>query len=95
MSEFEILVPLAAILVAGTAVIIPIAGLTARFALKPVVEAFARLKESQGSGDRQALTEQRLALLEEQLHAMEREQARLVDEADFRRRLGSPSDLGI
>lgn len=90
MSNFEILVPITAILVFGTAVIIPIAGITARFALKPVVEAFARLRESQGSGERQALTEQRLALLEEQLHALERDQARLLEEADFRRQLGDP-----
>lgn len=90
MNQFEILVPLAAILVGGVALIIPIAGITARFALKPVVEAFARLKESQGAGDRQSLMEQRVALLEEQLHAMEREQARLIEEADFRRKLEKP-----
>lgn len=90
MNELEILVPITAILVAGTAVIIPILGITARFALKPVVEAFARLKESQGSGERQALMEQRLALLEEQLHAMAREQQRLLEEADFHRQLEGP-----
>lgn len=93
MNNLEILVPLAAILVCGTAIIIPVAGITARFALKPVVEAFARLKESQGAGERQALMEQRLALLEEQLHSLEREQARLLDEADFRRRLDEPARL--
>lgn len=87
MGNLEILVPLSAILVMGIAIIIPIAGITARFALKPVVEAFARLKESQGAGERQALMEQRVALLEEQLHAMDRDQARLLEEADFRRRL--------
>lgn len=90
MSDFEILIPITAILVFGTAVIIPILGITARIALKPAVEAFARFKESQGGGERQALLEQRLALLEEQLHAMEREQARLLDESDFRRKLERP-----
>jgi hypothetical protein len=94
MNEFEVLVPILAILVTGAAVLIPIVGITARFALKPVVEAFARLKESQGAGERQALMEQRIALLEEQLHAMERDQARLLEEADFRRQLGQPADPG-
>ena len=90
MNELEILIPIIAILVGGTAIILPIAGLTARFALKPVVEAYAKLKASQGSDQRVDVMEQRLSLLEEQLHALERDNARLLEEADFRRQLEGP-----
>lgn len=87
MTEFEILVPLAAILVGGTAIILPIAGLTARFALKPVVEAYARLKSSPDAEQRLALMERRMEFMEDQLQSLERDNARLLEEADFRRQL--------
>ena len=90
MNGFELLVPILAILVGGTAILLPIAGFTARFALKPVVEAFAAFKGTQGADQRVLLLEQRLALLEEQLHAMERDQQRLLEESDFRRQLEGP-----
>lgn len=90
MNELEILIPITAILVGGVAVILPIAGLTARFALKPMVEAFAKLKGTQGAEQRVELLEQRLALLEEQFHSLERDNARLMEEAEFRRQLEGP-----
>lgn len=89
MFDFELLIPLAAILVGGTAIILPIAGLTARFALKPVVEAFARLKSSTGAEQRLELMETRMALVEEQMHALERDNARLREESEFQKRLES------
>jgi hypothetical protein len=51
MNEFQILVPIIAILVTGTAVIIPIAGITARFALKPVVGPEAGARGEVGEGE--------------------------------------------
>ncbi|HEX2187795.1 MAG TPA: hypothetical protein VHG51_02795 [Longimicrobiaceae bacterium] len=71
-------------------VLIPVAGLTARFALKPVVEAISRAREGQGAGREAAITEQRLALLEQQLRNVEGSVARLAEESDFRRQLDAP-----
>ena len=90
MNEYEVLVPILAILVGGTAVLVPIVGITARFALKPVIDTYLRARESVGSEQRLALTEQRLALVEEQLHMLEREQERLAAESEFQRQLGAP-----
>ncbi len=90
MNAFEVLIPITAILVGGTAVILPIAGLTARFAFKPLVEGLARLKEGSSGGARVALIEQRLALMEEQIHMLERDNQRLTEEVEFRRELQSP-----
>lgn len=90
MTIIEALIPLAAILVGGAIILVPIVGITARFALKPAVEAFTRLRAGQGAEERNRILEQRVALLEEQLHAMERQQQRLLDESEFSRQLRAP-----
>jgi hypothetical protein len=87
MDGLNFLVPITAILVGGAIVLLPLAALTARFALKPLVEAFARARGGEQAVERLALVEQRLALVEEQLHGLERDNARLLEEADFRRQL--------
>ena len=70
-------------------VLIPIAGLTARFALKPVMEALGKYRETQSDRQMQALLERRVSLMEEQLHSMDRSLRELVDESEFRRELES------
>lgn len=86
MTPYEVLIPITALLVGGIAVILPIAGFTARFALKPAVEAMLKLR-SGGSDPRLPLLEQRLALMEEQFHALERSHDRLREAAEFQRQL--------
>ena len=68
------LIPIAAILIGGLLLLIPVAGLTLRFALKPAMEAYAQMREAQGQDRTVQLLEQRVALLEEQLHALSRGQ---------------------
>ena len=46
--------------------------------------------ELDGLKSERAEWEQRVSLLEEQLHSMEREQQKLVEENDFRRKLEAP-----
>ncbi len=70
-------------------VLIPIAGLTVRFALKPIAEAVARMRESQGSNQQVAFLEQRLGLLEQQMSNMESDVRRIEETTDFDRRLHS------
>jgi len=79
-----------AIVMGMLVVLIPVAGLTARFALKPVVEALARYRESQHAGQHIALLEQRVALLEQQTQALESGVERLSEERDFQRQLAEP-----
>jgi hypothetical protein len=62
------LIPIVAILVGGLVILIPVAGLTLRFALKPALEALGKLKELQSQGQEIRLLEQRLSLVEEQMH---------------------------
>jgi hypothetical protein len=70
-------------------VLIPITGLTLRFALKPMMEALGKYREVQGDKQMQALLERRVSLMEEQLHSLDRSLRELVEESDFRRELES------
>lgn len=70
-------------------VLIPIAGLTARFALKPIAEAVARMRSAQGADRELKLVEQRLALLEQQLSNLETDVRKIEDVAEFDRQLKS------
>jgi hypothetical protein len=53
------------------------------------MEALAKYRELQGQDQAQQLLERRMALLEEQLHGMDRSIRDLVDESEFRRELES------
>jgi hypothetical protein len=79
------------------AVLIPITGLTARFAIKPITESLAKLRQS--NADRQVIEmlERRVSLLEQEVHGlggMRDEVSRLVEEAEFQRQLKSPGSDG-
>jgi uncharacterized protein (DUF2164 family) len=87
MSPNETMIAMTAIVMGSLTVLIPITGLTARFALKPLMEALAKYREMQGSDQAQQLLERRMALIEEQLHGVDRSIRDLVDESDFRRQL--------
>lgn len=64
-------------------VLIPVAGLTLRFALRPVVESVARLMELRATHQGSDLLEKRVALLEQELDQVRR----LAEGAEFDRRL--------
>jgi hypothetical protein len=84
---------LLAILMGGLCFLIPIAGLTARFALKPIVEVLARAREGNQGKEALALVERRLALLEQELQSvsgLRDEVTRIAEDQEFRRQLARP-----
>lgn len=91
MNGPEILIPLVLGTLGILTVLIPIAGLTARFALKPIVEAIARMREVQaGSSARElSVLEQRVSLLEQQFQALDSQVERIAEVKDFERQLTS------
>ena len=89
MGTHEAIIAGLAIFLGLLTVLIPITGLTARFALKPVMEALGKYRESQNDRQMQALLERRVALMEEQLHSMDRSLRELAEESEFRRELES------
>jgi hypothetical protein len=87
------LTAIVAIIMGSLMLLIPIAGFTARFAMKPIVESIAKLRDSAGKADAIALVERRLALLEQEVQSVANikdEVARLVDELEFQRKLAAP-----
>ncbi|HEX5520806.1 MAG TPA: hypothetical protein VFX29_03885 [Longimicrobiaceae bacterium] len=63
-------IPIVAILMGGLILLVPIAGLTLRFALKPALESLGHLRDLRTHTEALRLAEQRIALLEEQMHAL-------------------------
>src|SRR5688572_33398181 len=89
---FELLIPLTAIVLGSLMFLSPVAGLTARFAIKPNMEALGRAREGAGSNARElSVLEQRVALLEQHYHNLEGSVERLQDVKDFERRLTGPA----
>lgn len=65
----EVVEAVVIVLVVAMVVGIPVAGLTVRFSLKPLVEAFIRLREAQLGTSDTALLRERVAHLERVLEA--------------------------
>jgi hypothetical protein len=74
----------------GTSIVlIPVIGITARFALKPTVEAMSRLFEHKGTQEAVNILERRMALLEQQMESLDNSVKQLAEVADFHRQLSS------
>lgn len=78
-----------AVIMGISVVLIPVIGITARFALKPTVEAFSRLFEGKGTNETISILERRMALMESQIESIESNVKRLVDVTDFHQQLQS------
>lgn len=84
------LTALLAVFMGISVVLIPIIGLTARFALKPTVEALSRVFEKRGSDETISILERRMALIEQQLESIGSSLQRLTETAEFDQQLGAP-----
>ncbi len=83
------LVGLVATVMGISIVLVPVIGLTARFALKPAVEAMAKLFDHKGLDETVSILERRLALMEQQMEAMEGSVRTLNEVTDFHRQLSA------
>lgn len=84
------LVALSAVVLGCLMFLIPIAGLTARFALKPITEALGRGRDTSADREALALLERRLSLLEQEVHSigdMRADVSRLIQELEFHKQL--------
>lgn len=85
------LVQLVAVFMGISVVLIPVIGITARFALKPTVEALSRLFEKRGMDESVSILERRMALMEQHVESIETNVRRLVDVSEFDHQLTSGS----
>ena len=88
----ELLIPITGIVFGSLMFLIPIAGITARFALKPIMEAIAKAREMNagGAGRELSVLEQRVALLEQQYQQLETSVKHISDVTEFEKRLSGP-----
>ena len=72
-----------AVIMGISVVLIPVIGLTARFALKPVVEALSKVFEARGMDESLQIMERRIALLETHIDTLDSSMNRLEDTTRF------------
>lgn len=77
-----------AILATFLVVFVPVAGITARIAIKPIVEAFTKYMQVRQGTEGLHLLERRIALLEQELGATRAEVQSLSEVRDFDRQIG-------
>ncbi len=85
------LTALLAVFLGVSVVLVPVIGITARFALKPTVEALSRFFDKRGSDETIAILERRMALIEQQVESIDTNVQRLVETAEFDQRLAAPT----
>jgi hypothetical protein len=76
-----------AILATFLVVFVPVAGITARIAIKPIVEAFTKYMQVRQGTEGLHLLERRIALLEQELGATRAEVQSLSETRDFDRQI--------
>jgi hypothetical protein len=89
------LVALSAVILGCLMFLIPIAGLTARFAIKPIAEALVRARDSGTDRETIQLLERRMALLEQEVHSvteLRTDLVRVLEELEFQKQLTKPKD---
>ncbi|MGE0161114.1 MAG: hypothetical protein AB7T31_17085 [Gemmatimonadales bacterium] len=81
---------LVAVILGISIVLVPVIGLTARFALKPAVEALAKLFENRQLDETVRILERRVELQEHQIESLQSAVQQLSDARDFERALAAP-----
>ncbi len=84
------LTALLAVFMGISIVLIPVLGITARFALKPAVETLSRFFDKKGSDEAISILERRVALIEQQVESIDTNVQKLVEAAEFDRKLTAP-----
>jgi len=88
------LTSLVAVILGISVVLIPVAGLTARYAFKPFVETLGRFFDHRELDENVQILERRMALLEQHIEALDGTVRRLGEVTDFHRALEAGPDTG-
>jgi hypothetical protein len=78
--------------IVGVIILVPVLGITARFALKPIVEAMTRLRETQTTNQALLMLERRMDLMEQEMQSVagiREDVAKLLEAQEFQLRLAA------
>jgi hypothetical protein len=89
--DFEKLAMTIAAFFVGLAILVPVVAISARFALKPVMESWIKLRQTQTSGDEKIMQDRRIALLEAEIHGLQQLVQQQHEARDFERALKDPN----
>ncbi len=89
--NFEELAMTIAAFFVGLAILVPVVAISARVALKPVMESWAKLRQVQTSGEEKIMQDRRIALLEAEIHGLQQLVQQQLEAKDFERALKDPN----
>jgi hypothetical protein len=89
--EFYALASIVVAFFAGAALLTPILALSARFALKPVMETWIRFRKSETTDQDKILQDRRIALLEAEVQNLHQLVKQRLDVQEFERELSAPT----
>lgn len=88
--NFEEVAMVVAAFFVGLSILVPVLALSARFALKPVMESWIKLRQSQTSDEEKIMQDRRIALLEAEINGLQQLVQHQVETSDFERALHVP-----
>lgn len=86
---FEGIAMVVAATLIGLTILTPVLALCARFALKPVMETWIKLKQSQTSDQDKIMQDRRIALLEAELQNLQQMVQQRLEVHEFNRAIGT------
>jgi hypothetical protein len=84
------IVALVSVILGISVVLVPVIGVTARFALKPVVEALAKVFEARELDESVKILERRVELQDHQIESLQDSLKQLAEAREFDRQLAAP-----
>jgi hypothetical protein len=84
------IVALVSVILGISVVLVPVIGITARFALKPVVEALAKVFEARELDESVKILERRVELQDHQIESLQDSLKQLTEAREFDRQLAAP-----
>lgn len=84
------LVALVSAILGISVILVPVIGVTARFALKPVVEALTKVFEARELDESVKILERRVELQEHQIESLQNTLEQLTEAREFERQLAAP-----
>jgi hypothetical protein len=84
------IVALVSVILGISVVLVPVIGITARFALKPAVEALAKVFEARELDESVKILERRVELQEHQIEALQDSLKQISEAREFDRQLAAP-----
>lgn len=89
--NFEQVAMVVAAFFVGLSILVPVLAISARFALKPVMETWIKFKQSQTTDEEKIMQDRRIALLEAEINGLQQMLQHQVEARDFERALHVPN----